>query len=201
MAQAMGIKTREHPAPKGRKNDCEIGMPNRSDADATGLTQEIPEMAYYLSNERNGGVVEAYHRYQQYLRENGAQFPRGAFALATAEWYQNPSDHRCPHDAWLENCIISETEEPGGHRSTTIRIRLRGAYHDGHSEIFYPRVFNLNLNGSSERGLSDWLYDEFRLLPNGHIVHEIEWSGQPGAEGARWLIEASDVEFRWQPDL
>jgi len=56
-------------------------------------------MAYYLSNQRNSGVVEAYRRYQQYLRENEAQLPCGAFALATAEWYQNPNDHRCPHDA------------------------------------------------------------------------------------------------------
>ena len=43
-------------------------------------------MAYYLSNERNSGVLEAYRRYQQYLRDNEAQFPRGACALATAEW-------------------------------------------------------------------------------------------------------------------
>ncbi len=176
-------------------------MPNRSDADATALTQEIPEMAYYLSNERNSGVVEAYRRYLQYLRDNEAQFPRRAFALATAEWYQNPNDHRCPHDAWLENCTISEIADPKGHRTTTLRIRLLGAYQDGHIEIFYPRVFNLNLDGSSERGLSDWLYDEFRLLPNGHVVHEIQWAGQPGVDGARWLIEASYVEFRWQPKV
>jgi len=64
-------------------------------------------MAYYLSNERNKDVREAYRRYQEYLRQNKDEFPPSAFALATAEWYQNPNDHRCPHDGWLENLVIS----------------------------------------------------------------------------------------------
>src|SRR5215470_10722994 len=66
-------------------------------------------MAYFLSNERNKEVVGAYRRYQEYLRQHEQEFPPSAFALATAEWYQNPNEHRCPHDGWLENLIISET--------------------------------------------------------------------------------------------
>src|SRR5215467_2275968 len=45
-------------------------------------------MAYYLSNERNKDVLEAYRRYQEYLRQHERTFPPSAFALATAEWYQ-----------------------------------------------------------------------------------------------------------------
>jgi hypothetical protein len=158
-------------------------------------------MAYYLSKERDEDVVGAYQRYQQYLREHRDRFPPGAFALATSEWWQLPHDHRCPHDGWLENVAISEIV--GGNdaeRITTIRIRLLGAYHDGFIELFYPRVVSYRLESpSSVRGLGDWLYDEFTLSAEGNIIHEIEWRGFPKDEGSRWIIEASDIEFRWIP--
>jgi hypothetical protein len=47
--------------------------------------------------------------------------------------------------------------------------------------------------------LGDWLYDEFTLSPDGHIIHEIEWAGFPHDEGSRWIIEASDIEVQWIP--
>ena len=125
-------------------------------------------MAYYLSSERNQNVVEAYRRYQQYLRQHEHEFPPGAFALATAEWYQNPSDHRCPHDGRLENLIISETADSSKERVMNIRARIVAAYHDGFIEFFYPRVFAHVLEGPScIGGLGDWLYDEFRLPRTG----------------------------------
>ncbi|SRR6266496_425118 len=155
-------------------------------------------MAYYLSNERNRDVVEAYRRYHQDLREPESEFPPGAFALDTSEWCQNASDHRCPHDARLDHFVISETTDAEGKRCTNIRIRLLGAYHDGHVEFFYPQVIASVLeNAACARGLGDWLCDEFRISPNGHLVHEIEWAGFPNARGSRWIIEASDVEFTW----
>ena len=86
-------------------------------------------MAYYLSNERNKDVRKAYRRYQEYLRQHEHEFPPGAFALATAEWYQNPTDHRCPHDGWLENLIISERADTNKKRTTTILTRLLAGYH------------------------------------------------------------------------
>ncbi len=157
-------------------------------------------MAYYLSKERDQDVVEAYRRYQQYLREHEREFPSGAFALATADWYHNPNDHRCPHDGWLENLIISETVDSDKKRATAIQIRLVAAYHDGYIEFFYPRVFSYVLESSScARGLGDWHFDEYRLSPNGNVIHEIEWAGFPGDTGSRWVIEASDVQFHWIP--
>jgi hypothetical protein len=158
-------------------------------------------MAYYLSKEREIDVVKAYQRYQQYLRDHENMFPPGAFALGTAEWYQNASVHRCPHDGWLENISISEVPDSERKRRTTINIRLLAAYHNGYIEFFYPTVFNYTLLCSSTRGLGDWLYDEFRLSPEGHLIHEIEWAGLPRQEGSRWIIEATDVEFRWIPQM
>ena len=157
-------------------------------------------MTYYLSAERNRDLVGSYQRYQQYLRENEKQFPRLAFELATSEWYQNAKDHRCPHDSWLENLVISELPDSGRKRNTSVRIRLLAAYHDGYIEFFYPRVFTYSFESSAcFEGLGDWLYDEFRLSAGGNLIHEIEWSGREADKGSRWIIESSDVQFQWIP--
>lgn len=83
-------------------------------------------------------------------------------------------------------------------RSTAIRIRLLGAYHDGVIELFYPEVVRYQLNARDvSAGHRDWRYDEFRLSDSGHVIHEIEWASV--GESARWLIEARDVHFSWEP--
>lgn len=160
-------------------------------------------MAHFLSKERDADVMEAYRRYQQYLNERRQDFPPSAFKLATAEWYYDPSDHRCPHDGWLESVDIAEVaaadKQP---RIVTLRVRLLAAYHDGYIEFFYPRVFSYLMDGySCANGSGDWCCDEFRLSPSGNVIHEIEWAAAPGSKGSRWLIESSDVEFRWLPEL
>lgn len=142
----------------------------------------------------------AWARYQQYLASERERFPPLAYGLATSGWYHNFSDHRCPHDAWLEEFAVTETRRGAqpGDRRLSIRMRLLGAYHDGHIEIRYPQVFAYELALSNgERGHSDWRYDEFRVNDEGHLVHEIEWWG-PGETG-RWIIVASDIEFSWHP--
>jgi len=152
-------------------------------------------MAYYLTKERHANVSGAYKRYQAYLRENQNQFPAGAFALGTAEWWQDANDHRSPHDAWLESLTIFEpaTGERCEKRVTALRVRLFGAYHDGFIELFYPRAFSYSLQSqNSAHGTGEWVYDEFRLSSDGHVIHEIEWLG-----GNRWIIEASDIEYQW----
>jgi len=76
-----------------------------------------------------------------------------------------------------------------------------GAYHDGFIELSYAQVFRYSLGApSSVRGQGDWLYDEFTLSSSGNIIHEIEWAGFHHDDGARWIIEASDIEFRWIPN-
>ena len=159
----------------------------------------MEDMAYYLSRERNDGTVKAYQNYQRYLRANEQVFPQSAYALATAEWYQNPRDHRCPHDAWLDHICISENADGDDKRRTTIRTLLVAPYHDGCIELVYPTVYRYRLDGiQCLGGLGDWEYDEFTLANDGHVIHEIEWAEAAG-ERARWIIEASDVEFKWIP--
>ena len=154
-------------------------------------------MAFYLAQERDKDVVSAYIRYQEYLRQHEHRFPPGAYALGTAEWYQDPNDHRCPHDGWLNQITISEpaSGDRQEKRITSIRVELLGAYHDSLVVFTYPQVFYYSLRDiASTCGNGGWRYDEFRLSDGGHLTHEIEWSN-----GANWLIEASDVEFLWIP--
>ena len=160
-------------------------------------------MPFILSAQRKAEtVVSAFERYREYLSAHAAGFPSGALALASSDWYFDPRDHRCPHDAWLEGITISEpaTGNRSEERSTAIRVRLLGSRHDGFIEFFYPCVLRYSLSTSScVRGLGDWLCDEFRVAPGGHLIHEVEWVGFPREEGSRWIIEASDVEFQWIP--
>jgi len=157
-------------------------------------------MTYILADQGHQDEPEAtrlWEAYQRYIGENKSAFPSGAYELATSDWYYGFTDHRAPHDAWLEWARFEEpaTGSRSESRQLSLRVRLLGAYHDQYLEFFYPVVYSYSLvNLASSCGHADWRYDEFRLSPAGHLVHEIEWAGGPGVE-ARWLIEASDVQF------
>ncbi len=155
-------------------------------------------MAYYLRKERSiEEVCKSWRRYQEYLRQHQQQFPPGAFAIATSDWWYDFNDHRSPHDAWLESVTFSEPSsgERSEIRHTQLRVRLLAAYHDGFIELCYPRVFRYTLQSADcARGLGDWCYDEFTLSPDAHVIHEIEWTFKH-----RWIIEASDLEYQWIP--
>jgi hypothetical protein len=80
----------------------------------------------------------------------------------------------------------------------SLSVRLLGAYHDGYIELHYPRVFAYAMNvGDGARGHRDWRYDELRVSDRGNLIHQIEWYGATGV--GEWMIEASDLEFRWIP--
>lgn len=154
---------------------------------------------FILAAERDATGV-GFERYRSFLATNADRFPPSALQLARSDWYYDPRDHRCPHDAWLESAALEEPASGarGEERYVTLRVRLFGAYHDGYIELCYPRVFGyqLDLTGG-ELGHRDFRYDEFRLTDRGHLVHEIEWAGN--LDTARWIIEATDVEFTWSP--
>jgi len=160
-------------------------------------------MTYILGAQRDCSYAEMkanFERYRAYLKEQRSRFPPAAHALATSDWYYNFDDHRCPHDAWLERLTIEESDQEQGREERTIalRIRLLGAYHDGRIELRYPRVYGYRLDTwDGARGHRDWRFDEFRLSEDGHLLHEIEWAGAEAT--CRWLIEASDIEFSWEP--
>ena len=147
----------------------------------------------------------AFARYQEYLQSVRGSFPPHAFALATGGWYFNNTDHRAPHDAWLEEARLTETARPKdrSERRLDLHIRLLGAYHDGWIDLRYHDVSRYRLDLHAPRtnvgraGHRDWRYDEFRLASGGRVEHEIEWWGSEAA--GNWLIEAADVTHRWTP--
>jgi len=153
-------------------------------------------MVYILAPERDEDPTGAFERYADYLRCASARFPPGALGLATSDWYFDSSDHRAPHDAWLQSA--SFIEQGGGERAASrtvaLQLRLLGAYHDLELEFYYARVFAYEFRGSSiEMGHGDWRYDEFRVDDQGRLIHEIQWCGQN--ERTSWLICAEDVAF------
>jgi len=161
-------------------------------------------MSFILSNERDAGpaeLVAAFDAYRRYLSANQARFPVGAYALASSNWYFDANDHRSPHDGWLESITLEErgTGDRRGNRTCSLRMVLLGAYRDCRIELIYRKVYSYHFeNIDSGNGTGDWRYDEFRLADDGHVVHEIEWASGP-ARGAKWLIEAADVEFKILP--
>ncbi|WP_395741283.1 hypothetical protein [Prosthecobacter sp.] len=151
-------------------------------------------MSFLLSENRTNDLQGYWKRYEEYLKAEGHRMPPGALKLALSpDWYDF-SVHSCPHDAWLEECRIIESDPAGkAPRFCRLEVKLLGAYHDGTIRLRYPRLFGYSFQSSKcEQGMNDWLYDEFRLSENGRLLHEIEW-----ANGGRWLIEADDIEFEW----
>src|SRR5690349_10494077 len=79
------------------------------------------------------------------------------------DWYKFSTDHRCPHDAWVESIAISEPSSGERHqkRGLEISIRLLGAYHDGIIEFTYKGVHNYSMQAMRDAaGHGDWLEDD-----------------------------------------
>jgi hypothetical protein len=122
--------------------------------------------------------------------------------FATEAWYRNPSDHRCPHDAWLDAVEVRELAEGARHerRRSAITIRLVGAYHDGHIVFRYSGVTRFAIDcDASAGGVGDWIRDEFSTSDAGLLEHRISWCRGTSSE-AEWFIEAEDVSYEWIPN-
>lgn len=164
----------------------------------TGTKCAEPMTFILAADGRDDDVSNAFERYKAYLEASKNRFPPSAYELATSDWYFNFKDHRSPHDAWIEEVSLTEfaSVERPRERELSLTVRLLGAYHDGLIELRYPRVlaYSMAVHASSHR---DWRYDELRVSDDGHLVHEIEWRGLH--QTGHWLIEATDLEFRWLP--
>jgi hypothetical protein len=140
----------------------------------------------------------AFRAYTAYLESVRHALPESAYEFATADWHYDHTDHRCPHDSWLEALTISEPALGSRREMRHVEIvaRLLGAFHDGTLELSYPGVCSYSLSGASgssgNAGHGDWLTDEIRLSEKNMVHHEIVFSN-----GSRWLIESKDIHFRW----
>jgi hypothetical protein len=143
-------------------------------------------------------IAFALQTYTAYVESVRHALPESAYAFAAAQWHYNYTDHRCPHDSWLESLTISEPASGNRReiRHVEIAVRLLGAFHDGFLELSYPGVRSYSLSGaagsSTNAGHGGWLTDEIRLSEKNMVHHEILFSN-----GSRWLIESEDIRFRW----
>jgi hypothetical protein len=149
------------------------------------------------------GLKNCFDEYYRYLQSVRKSLPPSAFAFANAPWHYDYSDHKCPHDAWVESLNINELSsgERSQYREIEINVRLLGAYHDGHIELLYKKALSYSLTSSAEfkmsplgEGHGDWLIDEIRLSERGFVLHEINFS-----KGGNWIIECTDIDYKWIP--
>ena len=120
--------------------------------------------------------------------------------FARSSWYRDPTDHRCPHDAWLES--FSLVEHASGarneNRRPSIVLQLLGAYHDGTICFRYEDVVSYSLSGENTIcGAGDWIFDEFEVDEDGFITHRIHWSAVPRGGESTWRIKARTISYEW----
>ncbi len=137
-----------------------------------------------------------HEEYRAYLASIAAALPAAAREFALAPWHYDPRDPRCPHDAWVEAITISEPASGERHeqRGLEIRIRLLGAYHDGHIELRYVNVHGYAADAAQGLigGHGDWLVDEI-ALEEGRVVHSIEFVN------GMLRIACEDIAYAWLP--
>lgn len=163
------------------------------------LTKDLPDKESHIHEKRR---KQNWQAYQNRLQKIKKQMSPSVQEYALADWHYDISDHRCPHDAWLEHITVREmaSGDRSEIRSLEIEVRLLGAYHDGYIEFLYKEVESYCLDqphrrgqwDTTEKGHKDWMVDEVDLSNNGHILHEIEW-----LDGGHWFIECRDFEFKW----
>ena len=155
-------------------------------------------MTYLLRNDGSqdatASFAASWRRYQDYLASIADRLPPSARAFALAEWHHDANDPRAPHDAWLESLLVYETASGPRqeNRQSHIKLRLLGAYHNGHIEIEYVNVKRYSI-GCAFPAHGDWDQDEIRLSDTGGVIHEIEIGG------VTWLIECEDIRYAWLP--
>ncbi|MEO8071875.1 MAG: hypothetical protein ABI686_01385 [Acidobacteriota bacterium] len=165
------------------------------------LTKDLPDVESHIHEKRRS---ENWQAYQNRLQKIKKRMPLSVQEYALADWHYNFSDHRCPHDAWLEHLIVRElvSGERSEIRSLEIEVKLLGAYHDGYIEFHYKEVKSYCFDQPHRQGKwettkkrhKDWIVDEVDLSGNGYILHEIEW-----LDGGHWFIECRSFEYNWIP--
>jgi hypothetical protein len=145
---------------------------------------DIPDLTHEIFRER-------FSKYYEYLDSVRSRMPESAYAFATADWHYDYGDPRSPHDAWLEEVVVTihSSGERSEKRWCDLLVRLFGAQHNGYIELRYKNVRRYTLRHASE-----WYYDEIRLVRGGWVVHEIRFDAD-----TRWRIECEDISFEWKP--
>ena len=103
------------------------------------LSKDLPHKESNIYEQR---LQEQWRAYERRLQKIKKRLPPSVQEYALADWHYNFSDHRCPHDAWLEYVTIRELTDGESRkiRSLEIEIRLLAACHDEHVEFHDGRI-------------------------------------------------------------
>ena len=135
-------------------------------------------------------VSKQWEMYYSYLDVFLHRIPSSISSLIVSNDYYNPKSVFSPHDSWLESLIV-EVKSSGNRsefRTTDIKVKLLGAYHDRYLYFIYKNVFSYSQT-VSQVNPGDWLYDEYQLSTNDKIIHEIAF------DNGDLKIECEDIEF------
>ena len=148
-----------------------------------------PTRDYRVLHQAMDDQLRACKDYQRHLELISSKLPKPTRDLVLAQWYQNFNHHDCPHDSWLMNLNLNVS---GEEHVLNLTLNLLGAYHDRILAFTYHNVvfcgFEIQKQGRQSTG--DWLRDEFDVIENGFVSHEILWQfGEP------WKIISKSVEF------
>jgi len=160
----------------------------------------------FLNNKDSATPQEismCFDAYARHLDEKKGVFPQNAFEFASSTWHYDPTNSKCPHDAWLRKLEIVEKGVPrhSDNRTLNIRIVLLGAYHDGFITLKYSNVHSYSLEKPKFRtsvrsegpSHGDWLFDEISLNDEALVCHEIEF-----ANASPWIIVCEDIQYSWR---
>jgi len=154
------------------------------------LADDAPQGAFDAFFEFQRKSAEAYRAYLNSIKH---RLSAEVYDFAIADWHYNPNDHKCPHDAWVQEIRIMEVAEGerAENRETRIEMILLGAYHDRLLKITYSGVNGYSLAAADAgHGHRDWITDEIRLSDNEFVIHEIEFRS-----GATMQVECRDLQF------
>jgi hypothetical protein len=142
---------------------------------------------------------EDWLKYLSYLDSVWSSLPPGTKTFVREEWFYEHDDHRCPHDAWLQDLRVEEhaSGDRQQYRTLQIKIRLLGAYHDHQLEFVHKNVIEYEARSKNTKrprvAHGDFLWNEIRY-EEGKVVHELIFS-----EDSSWVIKCSDIDYSWIP--
>ena len=143
--------------------------------------------------------------YHQHLESKRNKMTDTLQEFAFAGWHYDFTDHKCPHDGWLENLNMVEkvvNDKDGNEaRLIDISIKLLGAYHDLYIYLEYYRVKTYCFDQPRRDSVfphnrsthSDWLLDELVIEGKKNYIHKIIWSS-----GATWYIHFEDIKVSFE---
>ena len=110
-------------------------------------------------------------------------------------WYDDPEGNHSPIGSILESIKVDSGIGTDAAPAATIEVTLIGNKHDGRITLTYQRVQTYSIEGFALDDVAGntWTEDKLDLRKTDALRHRVTFTG------GKWLIEADDLEFIWEP--